>query len=295
VRVFRGGHESGTDPASAVSLSDCVGTGERLAKLAKPRARDTVNARLQIPLRFHYVLIVEWLRDQDRQTGAELHRFLAAAEIPSELVVCRSWVEVCAALERASAQIPLRGVPAVQLETHAGNPWAGPPESLGFGLDNVPWVRLHGPLSALNTASGYRMLVVAAACYGSGVMAAFSGEPLPAPFAAAVGLRTEVTAGRLFDAMKELYRGVLRGDSIENAVRSAQRELADAAEMRVELGVQIAAQIVNNAYYRNSDRPMVPAAAAARLETVRALWNAWYPAWLQNQIPAYRFAATQIS
>ena len=267
-----------------------------MAEPAKARARGSVNAPLQIPVRFDYVLIVEWLGDRDRRTGAELHQFLTAAEIPSELVVCGSWAEVCAAVERARAQIPVRGVPALQLETHAANPWAGPPESLGFGLDNVPWVRLHGPLSALNAASGYRMLVVAAACYGSGIMAAFSGELLPAPFAAAVGLRTEVTEGRLFDAMKELYRGVLRGDAIDHAVESAQCELADAAEMRVELGVQIAARIVNNAYYRNArGRQIAPAVAAVRLERARGLWNAWYPEWLQEQVPAYGFAATQIA
>ena len=134
------------------------------------------------------------------------------------------------------------------------------------------------------------MLVVSAACWGLAVIAAMgSGEHLAA-FAAAIGFRTEVTAGRLFEAMVELYRALRRGESIQESVASAQQELEAGQQLELEMAVLVAANIMRGAL-----RQPIPRFRAARLEPaqrtqiVRRAWDRWFPPALQEQQPAYRF------
>jgi hypothetical protein len=246
---------------------------------------------LQIPTGFDYVLILEWLKADDRPTGTELYRFLNAVRLRAELEVCRSWNDIQLAMRTALLNAPARGIPAIHLETHGADPWQTRPEDIGFGPtadESVPWSSLHLPLSRLNVVSDFRALFVSAACWGSGAMAAFSGEGAPAPFAAAVGFRTSIGDGNLMDAMKELYRSIVRGSSIQESVESAQRELVKGQELKLEIGVEIAAKILLNSYCR----PPIHLALRApeiRLRNARNCWNVWYPTWLQTQVPAYEF------
>jgi hypothetical protein len=245
---------------------------------------------MQVPVGFDYVLILEWLKEGDQPTGAQLHEFLQCVGYPSELVVCNSWEDVEQALQAATAAVGTKGIPVVHVETHGSNPWLGEPENIGFGpwVDSAPaWSKLGALLAPLNVAAGFRLLVVSAACWGSGVMAAIEAGDHPAPFACALGLRTEVSEGKLRDAMREFYRCLRRGDPLSDSVESAQRQLEAEQELRLEIGVLLAAKIIRNAYRRPSSNPNIgPAERRARL---RAIWDRWYPRALQEHWPVYKF------
>jgi hypothetical protein len=246
---------------------------------------------MQVPIAFDYVLVLEWLAEGDQRTGLALHEFLFSIGFDSELVVCESWAEVQQTLILATEAIPFLGVPVVHLETHGSDPWDGDPENIGFGVSaesSSPWATLGPLLVPLNVAAGFRLLVVSAACWGSGVMAAIQSGQHPAPFACALGLRTEVTEGRLRDAMREFYRSLKGGLSVAESVDSAQRELEEGQELRLEVIVMLAAKMLWTAYNRRMALPSL-LGALRRRRNARRVWDAWFPPQLQEQVPAYRF------
>jgi len=248
-----------------------------------------------VPVGFDYVLILEWLAEGDEPTGAQLHAFLETIEVRSEFVACNSWEGIQQGLLSAAAEVRTKGVPVIHLETHGSNPWSGDPENIGFGPHahtSPAWAKLGPLLAPLNIAAGYRLLVVAAACWGSGVMAAIGAGEHAAPFACAVGLRTKVSEGRLRDAMRELYRCLKCGSMVEESVASAQRELEAGQELRLEICVELAAKMLWSIYYRPKVQPFL--GPLRRRRRARGVWNRWFPPSLQQQVPVYRFDTTRI-
>jgi hypothetical protein len=255
-----------------------------------------VNAQpdpMRVTVGYDYVLVIEWLNvDEPRLTGTELHERLQAADVPTQLCVCNTGDDVRRALADAHRQIRIQGVPAIQLETHGTNPFEGNAVDIAFGArrELVRWSTLGEWLARLNAASGYQLLMVSAACWGSAVMAAMGGGEHPAAFAAAIGFRTRVTASRLFDAMVELYRSLRRGESILESVNGAQRELEVGQQLELEMAVLVAARILAGALrqplrrFRNA--PLEP---AQRIQILRRPWDTWFPLALQERQPAYRF------
>jgi hypothetical protein len=245
---------------------------------------------MQVAVGFDYVLILEWLAEGDQPTGGQLHEFLPSIGFRSELVVCHSWRDVELALTEATETAADRGIPIVHLETHGSNPWDGNAAAgIGFGpsLDSAPIWGVLGPLLApLNVRAGFRLLVVSAAWWGSGIIAAIGAGEHPAPFACAVGLRTEVTEGRLRDCMRELYRR-LRGDStLAESVDSAQRALGAGQELRLEVIVMWAAKMLVTLSLRRRVWLVGP---LRWRRNARLAWDRWFPPYLQEQVPAYRF------
>lgn len=244
---------------------------------------------------FNYVLILEWLDERDRRTGAELHGFLTARGVPAELVVCDGWDDIVQELGDASQQLAVKGHPAIHLETHGSNPWEGREEDIGFGARGVtvPWSAMGGVLSPLNQANDFQLFFVSAACWGAGVMAAVGHGDYPAPFAAAVGFRTPVNENRLFDAMTELYRRAFAGDPLPDCVASARNELTAGQEISIEYGPEVAAKIVRQAFLHPlNQNPRLT--REERLRRVREIWNRWFPVELQQRDPSYRFEITQL-
>jgi hypothetical protein len=243
-----------------------------------------------VPVGFDYVLILEWLTEGDARTGAELHEFLRAIGFRSEVIVCQSWADIRQALIAARDAADAKGIPIVHFETHGANPWVGDPAAgIGFGpnLDSAPvWSRLGTLLAPLNVRAGFCLLVVTAACWGSGIIAAIDAGEHPAPFACAVGLRTEVTEGRLREAMRELYRRLRDRIPLVECIDSAQRELGGGQELRLEVTVDLAMRMLATLYHRRR----VPVIGLLRWRrNARLVWNAWFPPSLQEQVPAYRF------
>lgn len=243
-----------------------------------------------VPVGFDYVLILEWLAEGDARTGADLLAFLQAIGFRSELVVCHSWADIEQALIAAGKAADVRGIPIVHLETHGANPWrANRGEHIGFGPSEdsaAAWNRFGAILAPLNVRSGFRLLVVSAACWGSGIIAAIDAGDHPAPFACAVGLRTEVAEGRLREAMRELYRRLKDRSTLPECVASAQRELGAGEELRLEIIVDIAARMLGTLSRR---RRLWLVGPLRWRRNARLLWGAWFPPYLQEQIQAYRF------
>lgn len=250
-----------------------------------------MNTAVQpVPVGFDYVLILEWLVEGDSRTGAQLHEFLRTIGFRSEIVACHSWSDLERALIDARDAAGAKGVPIVHFETHGANPWLGDPAAgIGFGphLDSaLVWARLGPLLAPLNVLAGFQLLVVSAACWGSGIIAAIDAGEHPAPFACAVGLRTEVTEGRLREAMRELYRRLRDRIPLRECVASAQRELESGQELRLEVIVDIAMRML--ATLRRRRRASLIGPLRWR-RNARLVWSRWFPRSLQEEVPAYRF------
>lgn len=252
---------------------------------------------MQVVVGFDYVLVLEWLSDNDERTGAELHEVLPSVGFRSELAICKSWDDVKRALTQAASDIPRKGVPVVHLETHGSDPWGGAPEDIGFGpseTSGVPWTALGAVLAPLNAAADFRLLFVSAACWDSGVIAAIGWGEHPAPFACAVGFRTKVVEGRLRDSMKELYRSIRRGCELGECVASARRELVEGQEVHLEVTLELAVKILRTVYYKPKFPNGVRAGPLRRRRRARRVWDSWFPRTLQDLIPAYRFENARI-
>ena len=243
-----------------------------------------------MPVGFDYVLILECLAEGDAPTGAQLHEFLQTMGFRSELVVCHSWEDIEHTLIAARNAADDNGIPIVHLETHGANPWVGDADAgVGFGpyLDSAPvWQDWGRSWHLLTCARAPVSWLSQPACWGSGVIAAIDAGDDPAPFACAVGLRTEVTEGRLRAAMRELYRRFRDGTPLVECVASAQRELGAGEELRLEVILELAMRMLATLYHRRR----VPLIGLLRWRrNARMVWNAWFPAYLQEQVPAYRF------
>jgi hypothetical protein len=248
---------------------------------------------MQVLVGYDYVLIIEWLEDGDRRTGAELHYKLTTSGVKSQLAVCRSAQEVRVTLAGAFENVGRYGIPVIHLETHGTDPFAGDPREISFGCAPGPllkWNELGPLLAPLNEACNYRLLVVSGACWGSGVLAAIGHGEHPAPFAAAIGFRTTVVEGRLFDAMRELYRALHSGAELSESVESATHELSAGQELKMDLAIDLAAKMLYRVLHGEPVTPRLPGVSIMhRKQRAREVWNQWFPLWLQAEQPAYRF------
>jgi hypothetical protein len=252
---------------------------------------------MQVVVGFDYVLVLEWLALDDKPTGTQLHAFLPSVGFDSELVICQSWEDVQRALKEAASAIGEKGVPVIHLETHGSDPWIGAAENIGFGPEadtGAAWTQVGALLAPLNVAAGFRLLFVSAACWGSGVIAAIGSGEHPAPFACAVGFRTAVGEGRVRDSMRELYRSLKRGLTLEQSVASAQRELVEGQEIRLEIAVELAIKILRTTYYSPNALRRAIAGPHRRRRRARGVWDSWFPPYLQEQNPVYRFENAKI-
>lgn len=267
---------------------------------------------------FRYVLILEWLESGDLQTGLELHGFLAGLGMPSRLVQCHSAEDVRLALVDALANLGERGIPAVHLETHAEEPDGE--QDLQFGTNAAPgvaWFEFGDWLAPLNVASDFRLMVMGAACFGLGVMAAMKVYAHAAPFAICIGMTTSVTAGTLRDAMFEFYRSLGQGEGMHEAVANSNRQLHQPnEELRMTSSPMLAYMVCRGVYdgYRTPttmEKRIAGLLERARLagmpipdgihdslprmlhakgrDNMQAAWNAWFPPELQARAPDYRF------
>ncbi len=228
---------------------------------------------------FNYVLIIEWLNEKERRTGEELHRFLQQLSVSSCLVRCEKVDDVRVALRRAVDNVGARGIPVVHIESHGSNPFQGcDVRDAEFGLDaapGLPWTDLGDWLAPLNEASGFRLLVIGATCWGFAAIAAMKVYEHVAPFAAAVGFSTSVDGGSLHDAMKEFYRAMTRGEGLKDAMDAAQRELRSPTEkLRGTSAPILALRILRGVY----DGVRTPEQRTERAnEILRNLQNAGFP------------------
>lgn len=182
-------------------------------------------------LRFHRIIIIEWLDNADAKTGAALSESLTRAlpNLRIDHIECRSKAQVLAAIASAMAPNSPQGIPIIHIETHGidgqgriSPGFAGPgPE----GTEQLEWAELAAALTPINIATNFNLLLVGAACFGEGPMMGIQpGEPLP--YTALVGFKGRVAERSLREAMIKLYRCLLIEKSeLGEAVEAANREL----------------------------------------------------------------------
>jgi hypothetical protein len=270
-----------------------------------------------LTLSLDYVLILEWLFEDDEKTGAELSQKLSSTISPErvEYVQCRSRAEVETQLARALHAVPARGIPIVHIETHGAAASEEQPPSGFVGPDKhgnpelLEWERLGDILRPLNIATRFNLLVVGAACYGEGLMLGAPGGK-PMPFVSVVGYTDAVSPMSIRHSLIHLYRELLLskhelGLAVEAADR--QRFNADDATLRPTSMVVLLAEsfITGTAHGVARARQLFPlgntttprtglASLSPRaLEFLRVgLESAWSLMWMQKDIPenAKRFA-----
>jgi hypothetical protein len=259
--------------------------------MASRKAVEIVAAREDVVLRvrgqFAYVLILEWLEDDDQPTGADLHEFLQEIGYPSELVTCRTGDDVRGALVAATQRVRARcEIPVVHLETHGSDPWKAPVELTCFGAgdsDGVLWTELASWLAPLNEASGMTLMVVSAACWGAALIGGLEPDHV-VPFAFSIGFETKVYADRLYEAMTELYSGLRRGDAVPDCIAGAQGKLHKTEKIVLDVALRLCMAILIRGLRRARDpNPIV------RRKVARRTWDRWFPRELQERDPTYAF------
>jgi len=272
---------------------------------------------------FRYVLILEWLEDDDRQTGAELHTYLQSIDMPSVHVVCRDADDVRQAINQACLDVAQRGIPAIQIETHGTDAYQVPVAEGGFGAGVtavMTWNELGDWLAPLNAACDVRLLVVGAACFGLAAIAAMQLYEHVAPLAGCVGFTTEVDEKSVRDVMREFYRCIARGVPMHETVESAAREAHNPGEILkftsspkaalhvlrgVDDGIRTpeamnvrvtsllnqtrqAAKGFGLEIQQHVSDPLPEVLRERSRVHMQAAWDCWFPARLQARDPAYR-------
>lgn len=268
-------------------------------------------------LGFDYILIVEWLFDDDARTGFSLYEWLSNRLLAGkvEYALCRCPSELEARVKQARCDISMRGVPIVHIEAHGEAPSAGQtpggfvgPDGNGGG-ELLSWERLGDILRPLNIASKLNLLVVGAACYGEGLMLGAPGGK-PMPFVAVVGYTDTISQLSLKHSLLELYRCLLidkfeLGLAVEAANR--QHHSPDDADLRRTSMVVLLAEsfIQGSAITVKRLRVQFPLGSAAPIRTGLAslsptamqllrqsLKGAWSLMWMTDRFPenADRFA-----
>jgi hypothetical protein len=87
--------------------------------------------------------------------------------------------------------------------------------------------------------------------------------------------------------MREFYRCLKRGETVAECAASAQRELEEGQEFRLEVIVELAARMLWTVYNRPKD--LRDTGEHRRRRRARRVWDSWFPLHLQEQVPAYRF------
>lgn len=189
------------------------------------------------PIPFDYVLFIEWLREYDLRTGTLLHKGLTNQNIASQLRACSTAADVVGAIREAIVELPSRGIPIVQIDTHGSPP---NPRNAGLlGKDHseaLGWENIWAELRKLNIASEFNLIVVAAACFGEsghwGVIDSIHSldkgvqHVLPAPYAVSVGFSGKVSARSLANGLGAFYRSIFDEKNLPLAVHRANAFLS---------------------------------------------------------------------
>jgi hypothetical protein len=72
-------------------------------------------------------------------------------------------------------------------------------------------------------------------------------------------------------------------------VFSAQRELEAGHELKLEVALEIAVKIWRTTYYNPEALKSTAVGPHRRRRRARKVWDAWFPASLEEREPAYRF------
>ena len=243
---------------------------------------------------FNYVLVIEWLEDDDARTGMALVEHMRNSGINCVYAGVVSSDGFRAVIDEALARVPERGIPAIHIETHGGEPPENIEEGVLFGSGNGPllmWSQLGEMLAPLNRAADFQLMLIGAACYGAAAMGAMTGATHVAPFAVCIGYETEVLDESVINSMTELYSALLvRREGARAAIATAQRALRPDESIDFSTSVILAYQVFRLCV-QEMDKES-PGAAPALWDHYRQrffeAWDMWFPRDLEERDETYR-------
>jgi hypothetical protein len=214
------------------SVSGAERCKEKVSAMSKAEIDfSTIVENPMLSVRVGYVLVIEWLPEQDEhgreevRTGEQLVTWLQEkfGQGKSEYCRCYSAADVEARLSQAVQEIGFRGVPVVHIEAHGGVDGFVGPNGAG-GPATLTWRALGAMLRPINVASRFNLLLIGAACHGEGLLLAIEADK-PMPFTAVVGYTDTVNPASLKDSMIELYRQLFsNNEELSAAVEEADRQ-----------------------------------------------------------------------
>ena len=243
---------------------------------------------------FNYVLVIEWLEDDDARTGMALVEHMEDSGINCVYAGVVSSDGLRAVIEEALARIPESGIPAIHIETHGGEPPENIEEGVLFGSGDGPlltWSELGEMLAPLNQAADFQLMLIGAACYGAAAMGSMTGATHVAPFAVCIGYETEVLDESVLNSMTELYSALLvRREGAQAAIASAQRTLRPGESIDFSTSVILAYQVFRLCVQEiDENRPGVaPALWDHYRQRFFEAWEIWFPRDLQERDETYR-------
>jgi hypothetical protein len=264
---------------------------------------DALPRQFTVSVIFNYVLIIEWLRDDDEKTGTVLFEQLDKQGTRVMHASCQTAEGVRQVLTNALADVPKNGIPAIHIEAHGiaiDDDVNADPAFGGGGGERICWSEIGALLAPLNVASDFRLLLVAAACYGQAAISAMSIGKHAAPFAACIGYTTRVTPASIRESMLDLYADLLkRNKGFDDAIASARRQLYKSEErLEAVTALMLAYQMIRTTCEDLSQpgRLLDPQVEAVerRARHERAMsrlvevWDGWFPREVQSRKPDHK-------
>lgn len=220
------------------------------------------------PLRFEYVLILEFLSEREPRTGSSLQRaWLQRGANPFEMVVknCVRADDVLQAIRTATADVPCLGTPIIHIESHGcgdANALLGLGYEDGDRTEFLAMRDLWDVLRPLNLASDFNLMVVASSCFGehirTGVIDGIS-RCLPTSLMACVGFSGTVRSDRLLSSMIDMYSCLARKIPLESSVAHANKLLCQDELLTFQWTAHTVQAAINqvlsaDSYYSYADR-----------------------------------------
>lgn len=200
------------------------------------------------------VVILEWLDPDEPQTGTGLAKALKQQDpnTPVDVVKCRGREEVIKAIQTLTSEVSTIGKPILHIEAHGYVPggevalgFAGP--SPGGGKEVLRWEDLVPHIRALNVATGFNLIVVAAACLSDSLLLAAELDKA-LPFLLLLGFSVEVFSDVLQASLLKFYSALLHNNlTLAQAYDLAESVKAEGAGLAIFSLLQIivnAVQIV---------------------------------------------------
>jgi len=243
---------------------------------------------------FHYVLVIEWLENDDKRTGMMLVEHLEASGITCVYAGVETSDGFRAVIEEALARVRDWGIPAIHIETHGEKPSDNIEEDVLFGSGDGPlltWPHLGEMLAPLNRAADFQLMLVSAACYGAAAMGAMTGATHVAPFSVCIGYETEVIDESVIDSMIELYTALLvERVPPSKAVARAEKMLRHGESIDHSTSVILAYQVFRYCVqeFNKSDPAIPPARWDIYKQRLFEAWEMWFPRELQERDETYR-------
>jgi hypothetical protein len=166
-------------------------------------------------IRVNRVVVLQWLRCDEEQTGTNLADALVRADPNTaiEVINCRCKEDVIAAVDRLASEVGEKGNPVLHIEAH-GYDYEGVP--IGFSgpsasgeKEVLVWKVLIPHIRMLNIATGFNLVAVAAACSSDNLVYEVSLDRA-LPFLLLLGFNDDVRPYDLQATLNAFYSALLQ-------------------------------------------------------------------------------------